>query len=148
PDRYTISATAQGFMTKVLQNVTIIPEQANSIDIQLAIGAADTTVNVSADTITAIDTSTSNIGATISSNDIQHLPSFNRDVFTLTQLVPGAISDGAQQAAGGVYAAPGNQGPGGSGNTGTQPTENRPQAAANGQQNSNNGISIDGISTV
>ena len=148
PDRYTLTASAPGFQQKVLQNLTIIPEQANSINIQLELGATSTTVTVSADTVAALDTATSNIGATISSNDIQHLPSFNRDVFTLTQLVPGAVSDGSQSASGGVYAAPGNQGPGGSGNTGTMPTENRPQAMANGQQNSNNGISIDGISTV
>ena len=148
PDHFTITATAAGFTKKVLQNVTIIPEQANSINIQLALGESSTTVNVSADTISALDTATSNIGATISSNDIQHMPSFNRDVFTLTQLVPGVVSDGSQSAGGGVYAAPGNQGPGGTGNTGQQPTENRPQAVANGQQNSNNGISIDGISTV
>ncbi len=148
PDKFTITATAPGFTKKVLQNVTLIPEQANSINIQLALGDTNTTVNVSADTISALDTATSNIGATISSNDIQHLPSFNRDVFTLTQLAPGVVSDGAQQAAGGVYAAPGNQGPGGSGNSGQMPTENRAQANANGQQNSNNGIAIDGISTV
>ncbi len=148
PDKFTITATAPGFTKKVLQNVTLIPEQANSINIQLALGDTSTTVNVSADTISALDTATSNIGATISSNDIQHLPSFNRDVFTLTQLAPGVVSDGAQQAAGGVYAAPGNQGPGGSGNSGQMPTENRAQANANGQQNSNNGIAIDGISTV
>ncbi len=37
---------------------------------------------------------------------------------------------------------------GGSGAGGSAPTENRPQANANGQQNENNGISIDGISTV
>jgi hypothetical protein len=85
PDQFTITATAPGFTKKVLQHVTIIPEQANSINIQLALGDTSTTVNVSADTISALDTATSNIGATISSNDIQHLPSFNRDVFTLTQ---------------------------------------------------------------
>lgn len=148
PDRYTLTASAPGFKQKALQNLAIIPEQANSINIQLDLGDTSTTVTVSADTVSAVDTATSNIGATINSNDIQHLPSFNRDVFTLTQLVPGAVSDGAQSASGGVFSAPGNQGPGGSGNSGTMPTENRPQAMANGQQNSNNGISIDGISTV
>src|SRR5580692_75927 len=38
PDQFTITATAPGFTKKVLQHVTIIPEQANSIDIQLALG--------------------------------------------------------------------------------------------------------------
>src|SRR5580658_10051549 len=76
PDKFTLTATAPGFTKKVLQNVAIIPEQANSIDIQLTLGDTSTTVSVSADTISALDTATSNIGATISSNDIEHLPSF------------------------------------------------------------------------
>ena len=58
------------------------------------------------------------------------------------------MADGAQGSGGGVYAAPGNQGPGGTGASGAAPTENRPQANANGSQNENNGIAIDGISTV
>src|SRR5215469_14169161 len=148
PDRYTITATAPGFTKKVLQNVTIIPEQANSVNIELALGDTNTTVNVSADTISAIDTSTSNIGTTISSNDVNHMPSFNRDVFTLSQLAPGTVSDGSQSAGGGVHSTPGTQGPGGSGSGGNPPTENGPQMNANGGQYETNGISIDGISTV
>lgn len=148
PDHYTITATAQGFTKKVLQNVTIIPEQANSINIQLALGDTNTTVNVSADTVSAVDTETANIGGTITSNDIQHMPSFGRDVTNLMQLMPGTIDDGSQSASGGAYSVPGNQGNAGTPNTGSMPTENKPQAFVNGQQNANNGISIDGISTV
>lgn len=148
PDHFTLTATAPGFMQRVIQDLQVIPEQPNSVNVMLQLGEATTTVTVSGDTLAAIDTETSNIGATISANEIQHMPSFNRDVFTLTQLAPGAVSDGAQGSGGGVYAAPGNQGPGGSGNGGAAPTENRPQANANGNQNENNGIAIDGISTV
>lgn len=148
PDHFTLTAEAPGFQKKVLNDLQFIPEQSNSLNVQLDIGAVDTTVNVDASTVAAIDTDTPNIGTTISSNDIQHTPSFNRDVFTLTQLAPGVVSDGSQAAGGGVYALPGNQGPGGSGANGQFPTENRPQANANGSQNQNNGIAIDGISTV
>lgn len=147
-DHFVLTASAPGFKKQVLSALTLTPEQANSVNVQLELGEATTVVNVSGDTVAALDTQTSNIGATISSNDIQHLPSFNRDVFTLTQLVPGAIADGSQGSGGGVFALPSNQGPGGSSSGGASPTENRPQANANGQQNSNNGISIDGISTV
>lgn len=147
-DHFTLSASATGFKKNVVSALTLTPEQANSVNVQLELGETTTVVNVSGDTVAAIDTQTSNIGATVSSNDIQHLPSFNRDVFTLTQLAPGAIADGSQGSGGGVFALPSNQGPGGSNSGGASPTENRPQANANGQQNSNNGISIDGISTV
>ena len=147
-DHFRLSATAPGFKAKVIQDLQIIPEQPNAVNVQMDLGETTTTVTVSGDTVAAVDTETANIGATISSNDIQHLPSINRDVFTLTQLVPGAVSDGSQGAGGGVYNRPGNQGPGGSGAGGAPPTENGPQANANGQQYENNGISIDGISTV
>lgn len=147
-DDFTLTTSAPGFKQNVIQNLKIIPEQANSLNVTLSVGSETTTVNVSGDTVSAVDTDTPNIGTTISANDIQHTPSFNRDVFTLTQLAPGAISDGSQGSGGGVYALPGNQGPGGSGAGGSAPTENRPQANANGSQNQNNGIAIDGISTV
>ena len=148
PDQFTLTATAAGFTQKVLNNVTIIPEQANSINVQLEVGGAATTVNVSAEAVSAVDTATPNIGGTITANDIQHMPSFGRDVTNLLQLIPGAINDGAQGASGGVAQTPGNQGLAGTPNGGLMPTENKPQAFANGQQNANNGVSIDGISTV
>jgi hypothetical protein len=147
-DVFTLTVDHAGFQEKVLAELQFIPEQANSLNVQLALAGTTQEVTVNASTAPLVDRETSNIGGTISSNDIQHLPSFNRDVFTLTQLVPGVISDGAQAAGGGVYSAPGNQGDAGSGAGGQMPTENKPQAMANGQMNSNNGISIDGISTV
>lgn len=148
PDHFKLNVTASGFQTKTIQDLQIIPEQANSVNVQLDVSGSNTTVNVSGDVVAAVDTETSNIGATITSNEIQHLPSFNRDVFTLSQLVPGAVSDGGQAAGGGSRTNPGNQGPGGTPAGGQAPTENGPQINANGQQYQNNGIEIDGISTV
>jgi hypothetical protein len=113
-DHFTLTATAAGFSQRVIQDLQVIPEQPNSVNVTLQLGETTTTVTVSGDTVSAVDTETSNIGATISANEIQHMPSFNRDVFTLTQLAPGTVSDGSQSSGGGVYALPGNQGPGGS----------------------------------
>jgi hypothetical protein len=148
PDHFTLTVEKVGFQKKVLNNLQLIPEQPNSLDVKLDLGEATQTVTVDASTTQALDTETSNIGGTVSSNDINHLPSMNRDVFTLTQLAPGVVSDGSQGSGGGVYNTPGNQGPGGSGAGGQPPTENGPQANANGQQYETNGITIDGISTV
>jgi hypothetical protein len=146
-DDFTLTATAKGFQQKEIDHLQIIPEQPNSVNVQLALGETSTTVTVSGDTQPAVDTETSNIGGTVNSNDIQHMPSFNRDVFTLTQLAPGTVSDGSQGSGGGVYELPGNQGPGGS-SANNVPTENGPQGNANGGQYETNSISIDGISTV
>jgi hypothetical protein len=147
-DTFTLTVTHAGFQQKMLADLQLIPEQPNSVNVQLEIGGTTQEVTVNASTTPAVDTETANIGGTISSNDIQHMPSFNRDVFTLTQLVPGTISDGSQGSGGGVYQLGANQGPGGTGSSGQEPTENGVQSNANGQQYETNGITIDGISTV
>jgi hypothetical protein len=147
-DTFSLTVDHAGFQNKILKNLQLIPEQANAVNVQLDLAGTTQEVTVDASTEPAVDTETANIGATISSNDIQHMPSFNRDVFTLTQLVPGTISDGSQGSGGGVYQLGANQGPGGSGSSGQAPTENGVQSNANGQQYETNGLSIDGISTV
>lgn len=149
PGRFKLVVEKDGFQSKTLDNVQIIPEQPNSLNVQLEIGAAAQTVTVDASRAPLLDTETATIGSNISENQIQHMPSFGRDVFQLTQLAPGTTGDASQAAGGGTYSLPGTQGPGGSGaNTGIFATENGPQTLANGGQYENNSISIDGISTV
>ena len=149
PGHYTIVAEAKGFQTKTLTNAQIIPEQANAINIQLGIAAAATTVTVDASKAPLMDTETPTIGGTISSNQIEHMPSFGRDVFQLSSLAPGTTGDRAQAAGGGTNSLPGTQGPGGPSATGgIFATENGPQTLAAGGQYESNGISVDGISTV
>jgi hypothetical protein len=146
--RFRLEVERTGFKKKVLDNVDLIPEQPNALDVQLEIGTESTTVNVDASLEPAIDTQTASITGTISTNQIQHMPSFGRDVFQLIQLTPGVFGDGAQGNGGGAAQLPGTQGPGGTGgNQGIFATENGPQALAAGQQYENNGITIDGIST-
>jgi hypothetical protein len=147
PSPYRLTVEAQGFKTKVLEHVAIIPEQPNALDLQLEVGEIEQTVTVSG-TTEGLDTETATLSGTISSNQIQHMPSFGRDVFQLIQLAPGMTGDGAQGSGGGGQNLPGTQGPGATGGTGgIFQTENGPQALAAGQQYENNSISVDGIST-
>jgi hypothetical protein len=148
--KFRLEVEAQGFQKKLLDNVELIPEQANALNVALAVGAASTTVNVDASAMPAIDTETASINGVVSDREIQHLPSFGRDVLKLTQLAPGAFADGSQAGGGGAfYNLPGTQsGPTPSGGaTGIFATENLTPAFANGNQAQNNGVSIDGIST-
>lgn len=147
PDHYKLSATAPGFQQADIPTLNIIPEQANAVDIKLQLENSNTTVNVSANASPTLDTETATSAGNVDSNQIQHLPSSGRDVFSLVQLAPGVFGDGAQQSGGNANNLPGTVGPGGAGN-GIFQTENAPQSDANGQQNGSNGISIDGISTV
>lgn len=146
---FTLTVEAPGFQKKEMKNVSIIPEQANALNVQLTVAATATTVTVDASEAPLMDTATAIIGSTISANEVQHLPSFGRDVFQLSSLAQGTVGDRSQSAGGGTFSLPGTQGPGGPGaNTGIFATENGPQTIASGQQYESNGISVDGISTV
>src|SRR6266478_9341926 len=147
PAPYRVTVEKAGFKKKVLERVQIIPEQPNSLDLPLEVGDVKQTITVS-ETTQALDTETANLSGTVTSNDIQHMPSFGRDVFQLIQLAPGVFGNGAQGGGGNGVNLPGTQGPGATGgNQGIFQTENGPQALAVGQQYETNSISIDGIST-
>lgn len=147
PDHFVLTAVAKGFKTKTIENLQIIPEQANAVNVQLEVGTVSENVTVSGENNPNLDTQTATISATISSNQIQHMPAFGRDVMTLTQLAPGVFGDGSQGASGGVRSIPGtNQGGSGS-SDGIFKTENGPQVIANGNQTNTNGVTLDGVST-
>ncbi len=155
PDTFTLVVTKDGFKEKDLVQLQLNPEQANSINVELAPGAATQTVTVNGSTEPAIDTETANTGRSISSNEIQHMPVYQRDVTQLIQLAPGVLADGSQQGGGGGFQSPGTQtgaSSGGGGNLGHSSsifaTENGANANANGGQFETNGYTVDGISTV
>jgi len=147
---FRVSVEMQGFKKKEIAEVVLIPDQPNALDLAMEIGDAQQTVTVNGSSVPLLDTDTATVSTTISSDQIQHLPSYNRDVFQLAQLTPGVFGDASQNGGGGGLELPGNQGPGsaGSSSSGIFQTENGPQIQARGGQYETNGISVDGISTV
>jgi hypothetical protein len=147
PSTYTITVEKAGFKKQVLDHLQVIAEQTNAVNVELQLGEATQTVTVSGAELPAIDTETGSISGTISTREVQQLPSFGRDVFQLAQLAPGAFGDGSQGAGGGTNNLPGNTGPGGSGsNSGIFQTENKVQVVANGSSLESNNITLDGVS--
>jgi hypothetical protein len=145
---FRLEVEKDGFEKKVIDNLQLIPEQANAVNVQLTVGAASQTVTVNAETEPLLQSETASINGVVTDNQIEHMPSFGRDVYQLIQLAPGVFGDGAQGSGGNAQSLPGTQGPGGTGgNQGIFQTENGPQALAAGQQYENNSYSIDGIST-
>ena len=153
--RFKLVVNRDGFQEKVLDDLQLIPEQPNAVNVVLQPGAVTTTVTVDASTQPALDTETATTQRTISDNEVQHMPVYERDATSLIRLVPGVQADGAQAAGGGGFQAPGTQtgaSSGGGGNLGHTSsifaTENGASANANGGQYENNGYTVDGISTV
>ncbi len=147
-DHYTLTVERQGFKKKDVANVVLNPDQPNALNLQMDLGDAQQTVTVNGSSVPLLDVDTATVSTTISSNQIQHLPSMDRDVFQLAQLAPGVFGDASQNGGGGSATTPGNQGPGGSSSGGIFNTENGPQIQARGGQYETNGITVDGISTV
>jgi hypothetical protein len=146
PSTYKLEVTRDGFKTKVLDGIHILAEQANGLNVVMEIGGKSETVTVNAADMPAIDTETGNVSGTISQEDFAKMPDFGRDPLQLAQLAPGMFGDSSQQAGGGTFALPGNQGDGSAGaSTGPYMTENKPQVFGNGGRNDTNGITIDGV---
>jgi Carboxypeptidase regulatory-like domain/TonB dependent receptor-like, beta-barrel len=150
--KFSLAVEKAGFKKKVLENLGIIPEQANALNIQLELGQVTESVTVSGDSTPLMDTETASINGVVNSNQIQHMPSFGRDVLKLAQLAPGSFADGSQGGGSGdSYNIPGISGQTGGGQSGGADgifkTENGAPIISNGQQATSNGISIDGIST-
>jgi hypothetical protein len=147
--KFRLEVEKDGFQKQVIENIQLVPEQPNAVNVQLAIGAASTTVNVDASATPLLDTETASVNGVVTDNQIQHMPSFGRDVLKLAQLAPGVFGDGSQGSAGGGYNLPGTETGGGASGSdqGIFNTENGAAISANGQQSPSNGVTIDGIST-
>jgi hypothetical protein len=147
--RFRLEVNAKGFEKRVIDNLELIPEQPNGLKVELVVGAEEQTITVNADAAPLLDTETASVNGVVSSNQIQHMPSFGRDVLKLAQLAPGVFGDGSQGAGGGGFNLPGTETGGGAsgGDTGIFNTENGAPISANGGQSPSNGVTIDGIST-
>src|SRR6266581_870119 len=110
PGRYKLEIEKPGFKKKTLEDLAVQGERTQGINVRLEIGDVNQTVTVSGDAVPAIDTQTGNISGTLSSHEIQNLPSFGRDPFQLLRLAPGVFGDAAHSAGGGSQNTPGSQG--------------------------------------
>jgi Carboxypeptidase regulatory-like domain/TonB dependent receptor len=147
PGHYAITVEKAGFKKKSLEDVAVAGEQTQVVNITLEVGEVTQSVTVSAEVAPAIDTETGQISGTLSSNEVQNLPSLSRDPFQLIRLAPGVFGDSAHNNGGNSQNIPGSAGPGGPGATaGIFATENQVQAFANGQRNEGNGFQVDGVS--
>jgi Carboxypeptidase regulatory-like domain/TonB dependent receptor len=147
PGTYSLTVDKPGFAKKaVLVSLTSEQTQSQNVQLELAQTAA-TTVTVTAAAAPVLDTATATISGTLSSREIQALPTFGRDTFQVAQLAPGTFGDNARNANGsGTQNLPGSAGPGGAGSTNSIfQTENQVQITANGTRNNSNSYQVDGV---
>ena len=146
PSHYKLTVEKMGFKKKVTDDLSILSEQSNSANVVLAVGQTSETVTVNGDILPLIDTETANISGDITSQQVQQMPTYGRDVFQLLQLAPGAFGDGSQAAGGGTNNLPSRNGPGGPGASGgIFGVNNTPAVTFGGARQELSNIKIDGV---
>jgi hypothetical protein len=128
---YSVTAELTGFKTVTLSNIHVGVDQRPRIDLKLDIGQMTETVEIQAET-PLVQTTTSDLSATIEGDAIQSLPLNGRNFVTLTRTIPGVT--------GGV-------GPGGGNIDGAGSLAWRASASfsANGQRPRDNNYLLDGV---
>jgi Carboxypeptidase regulatory-like domain/TonB dependent receptor len=91
--RYTVSTTASGFKTKVVEDVALRIGQIHTLDVQLAVGAITEQIEVKATDAPSNRTS-AEASAIIDTEQISELPNNGRDWASFTLLAPFAQDDG------------------------------------------------------
>ena len=101
PATYSVSVEATGFSTSRQPGVTLLADQALTVNVALRLGAATEVVTVTG-LESQVDTSTSTLKQIVEQERISELPLNGRNAATLTLLVAGAVNSpngGADQGA-------------------------------------------------
>ncbi len=133
PGAYTVEAEKSGFTHKVYRGFVVQVAQVARLDITLAVGAVEQTVEVTGAT-PLLQTENASVGQVISAQPISELPLNGRNFAQLAILAPGVT--------GLSYAQTGTI------NAGARPDELRPGGTtleANGARDSSNQLLIDGV---
>src|SRR5712664_1565296 len=131
PGHYEVTATASGFKTSVQKDVTLTVGNETTLDLQLQLGTATETINVSS-TVPAVDVTSSTLSSVVGGETIRELPLTGRDWTSLATLQPGNLSIQSQASASSTSSR-GNRGWGN-------------QLSVSGHRPQENNYRIDGVS--
>jgi outer membrane receptor protein involved in Fe transport len=95
PGLYTVDVTATGFTTSVLKDVNVVSTAVSSYDVKLAVGGANTEVEVEASQAT-VNTENGTLTGGVGAVEIDKLPIFSLSPYELASTVPGVqtVSNG------------------------------------------------------
>jgi hypothetical protein len=133
--RFTLTVKASGFETASLTDISIQLAETRTLNVNLKLGGATSTVNVTAE-VTPVNLTTGAVSGQINETKVHELPLVGRNMFSLVVLTPGVTglpSGGGQayaQATADIFNA-----------------ELGVNLNANGQRTESNSFSVDGATT-
>jgi hypothetical protein len=86
---YTVTVTLSGFQTAVTTGVTVDVAGERRVDTALKTGSVSTRVEVSADTLPLVETTTNTLGGVLTAQTVENMPVNGRDYTKLIYLNPG-----------------------------------------------------------
>ena len=93
---YTVEASAANFKTFVQKNVVVAVDQVQTLEMVLQIGAQTQTVTVT-EAPPLVNTSTAEIGRTVTPAEIINLPLVNRNAYSELSMTPGVMANSMSQ---------------------------------------------------
>lgn len=106
PGQYTMEVSKSGFRTAKLASFTLAVNQTATLDLNLEVGAVEQSVNVEA-VGAEVQSSTAEIGAVVSKQQVVDLPLNGRNFTQLLSLTPGVAPVSVSQNTGSGFAHPG-----------------------------------------
>lgn len=94
--QYMLRVSVQGFSDGVYSGVAVLTGRAVNLNVQMKVGSATQTVEVSSQA-EVLETTTNTLATTINPDSVQDLPLNGRDALPFAQLVAGAQSGGDQR---------------------------------------------------
>jgi hypothetical protein len=110
PGNFTMRVSAEGFQTSVHEDVVLEGTQIKTLNVQLQVGTAATTVSVVGE-VPLVETGEATVSGHIEEKEVADLPLVGRNFITLVVLTPGVVglpSGGGQayaQASGDIFSA-------------------------------------------
>jgi hypothetical protein len=101
---YNLSVSAKGFQKFTAQHVVLDVAQKSRIDVQLTVGAITEEIVVTGESVAQVETTSSEMGETISGKQVNQLELNGRNFTQLVTLTPGVVNQtGADEGKVGVY---------------------------------------------
>lgn len=104
PGAYTLTFKADRFRTATLQNVTVEVNKSFTANIRMEVGEVSQTVEVRSTAQAELQTTDAQVGDVMSGNELQHMPTLQRNALELRQLQPG-VTPGTSDTGGTVAGA-------------------------------------------
>ncbi|HEY0100569.1 MAG TPA: TonB-dependent receptor, partial [Pyrinomonadaceae bacterium] len=91
-----VTASAQGFQPVTLENAVVTVGGQTNLDINLAVGHNDLSIDVSAEA-PVVETTRTSVATTVNERDIENLPVSGRNYLDFATLTPGVVRDPSRQ---------------------------------------------------